>query len=337
MAHKLVHSGGGSIAPKDLKGPLIGTGHDKRFLLIFLFSFLAHLALMAWLGSMDIKQQEVTIEKIPERLVKVIMDKPKPEVRQQAAAAEQSAAEEKQEVPDEGTEEYKQYTKKKARQNIARRARTTQKKIQSSQLMQLLVGKGSSSRSTSFGAKDMLAGTRAKKFDLDNMLAGRGGLTTEEDIAKTSSRKGLASKDIKAGVSKGSGIKNLLSDEGPSINLKKIGSVSFKKPEFKGDVASTGNRSQSSITKTIREQQRRLRLVHNRWLKRFPDLSGKLTIRFTILPSGKVFDIVVLENTTNNKEFERDIVRRIKLWRFGPIDDKGDFKITLPLLFQVGA
>ena len=316
---------------KDLRGPLFGANGDKRFLIFFSISFLINLAIMIYLGTMEISEKEVTIEKIPERLVKILMDKKidkeKVEIKKEVV---------KEVAPKKDTPEYKTYAKKEARKNIAKRARKTQKKIQSSQLMKLLVGRGSNSRSSRYAAKDMLAGATAKRVNLDDLLSSSGGMTTDENIATANSRKSISSKDIDAGISSGNKLKDLLSSSGPAINLKKIGKVSFKKPQIVGDVAQTGNRSQKAIQKVIRQNQKRLETVHKRWLKKFPDLAGKVTVRFTILQTGKVFDIVVLENSTNNDGFSNDIVRRIKNWNFGPVE-KGELKVTLPFVFQVGA
>ena len=74
-------------------------------------------------------------------------------------------------------------------------------------------------------------------------------------------------------------------------------------------------------------------MSYEKYLKRNPNLAGKLTVRFTIAASGRVTSVQILENTTGNENLQRDIIRKIKMWRFEKITE-GDVTVTYPFVFQ---
>jgi len=57
--------------------------------------------------------------------------------------------------------------------------------------------------------------------------------------------------------------------------------------------------------------------IYNRALRRDPDLQGKLVLKITIAPSGKVTAIKIVSSELNNKSLETKLVRRIKMFNFG--------------------
>jgi TonB family protein len=57
-----------------------------------------------------------------------------------------------------------------------------------------------------------------------------------------------------------------------------------------------------------------------------------VTVRFTIAASGSVTMATVIENTTGNSEFEGEILRKIRMWRFDPIPE-GDVTVSYPFVF----
>ena len=56
-------------------------------------------------------------------------------------------------------------------------------------------------------------------------------------------------------------------------------------------------------------------------------------MRFTILASGKVTNVQILENTTENSDLERDIIRKVKMWHFEEIAE-GKVTVTYPFVFR---
>ncbi len=72
--------------------------------------------------------------------------------------------------------------------------------------------------------------------------------------------------------------------------------------------------------------------IYTREQRQRPDMVGKLVVRLTILPSGKVKSAKLVSSELNNPEFEQKIIARILLMDFGP-KDVGDFTIDYPLIF----
>jgi TonB family protein len=76
-----------------------------------------------------------------------------------------------------------------------------------------------------------------------------------------------------------------------------------------------------------------IRMSYERFLKRSPDLAGKITIRFTIDAAGNVSRVEIVENTTGNKDLEDEINRKVAMWKFESIGE-GEVTVTYPFIFQ---
>lgn len=72
--------------------------------------------------------------------------------------------------------------------------------------------------------------------------------------------------------------------------------------------------------------------IYTREQRQRPDMVGKMVVRLTILPSGKVKSAKLISSELNNPEFEQKVIARILLMDFGP-KDVGDFTIDYPLVF----
>ena len=64
------------------------------------------------------------------------------------------------------------------------------------------------------------------------------------------------------------------------------------------------------------------------------DLAGKIVIKFTIGADGSVSDVIVISSDLNNRQLERDLIRRIKRIKFKPAS--GKITIEWPLIFSQG-
>ena len=92
-------------------------------------------------------------------------------------------------------------------------------------------------------------------------------------------------------------------------------------------------RSTPSILVTVRSRSPALRRVYSKFLMLCPGLSGKVTLRFAIAPSGEVLDVALISSTTHLPEFDREVVRQVLGWRFEPIRAAGKDIVTVPLDF----
>jgi TonB family protein len=93
-----------------------------------------------------------------------------------------------------------------------------------------------------------------------------------------------------------------------------------------------GSRSASEIMKVVRARTPGLRHVYNKFLKKKPGFSGKVTLRFTISPGGKIVKISVAGSSTGYGEFDNAIKSKVKRWKFKKIKS-GNTTVTIPFTF----
>lgn len=93
-----------------------------------------------------------------------------------------------------------------------------------------------------------------------------------------------------------------------------------------------GTRSKRSIMSVIRARMPGLRHVYNQHLKQKPGFEGKVTVRMTISPSGKIISISQVSSTTRFGTFDQAVLKRIKKWTFEKIQS-GNTTVTVPFTF----
>ncbi len=95
-------------------------------------------------------------------------------------------------------------------------------------------------------------------------------------------------------------------------------------------------RSKEDIELVFDINKGRLNALYNRALRRNPALEGKVVLKLTIAPSGKVTACEIVSSELDDPSLERKLVMRVKLFDFGPEEDVGDVTITYPLEFFPG-
>jgi TonB family protein len=101
------------------------------------------------------------------------------------------------------------------------------------------------------------------------------------------------------------------------------------------DYAQADNaRSSAAILAVIRSHAPGLRHAYNAFLKRMPGLKGKLSLAFSIAPSGEIVELSVASSTTGAPGFDAEIARLVKAWRFDPVKAIGNDHVTVPLTFS---
>jgi TonB family protein len=79
----------------------------------------------------------------------------------------------------------------------------------------------------------------------------------------------------------------------------------------------------------------KLKKVFESGLKRNHSLSGEIKIKLTVLSSGKVDKVYILNSSTNNAEFDEAIVNNITKWTFDKVDSSFPLiEIIVPLKFE---
>jgi TonB family protein len=101
------------------------------------------------------------------------------------------------------------------------------------------------------------------------------------------------------------------------------------------DYADEANaRSSASILAVIRSHGPGLRHAYNAFLKRLPGLKGKLSLSFSIAQGGDVVELSVASSTTGAPDFDAEIARLVKAWRFDPVRASGNDRVTVPFTFS---
>lgn len=81
-----------------------------------------------------------------------------------------------------------------------------------------------------------------------------------------------------------------------------------------------GSRTDEEIQLVFDRNKSALYAIYQRELRKDPTLKGKIVLKITIAPSGKVTAAVVESSDLNNPELEQKIAIRVKLFNFGAKD-----------------
>lgn len=87
------------------------------------------------------------------------------------------------------------------------------------------------------------------------------------------------------------------------------------------DAIKLGGRDPNLVAAVVFGHSAAIQYCYERELQRNPDLKGKISVRFTILPDGNVSNPAIISSTLENERVERCILSRISRWDdFGAID-----------------
>jgi TonB family protein len=320
---------------------------DTRFVLIALLSVGLHVVTLFGFRTVRLAVVKTqSIEDIPERFAKLIVNKPipkvdkkKPEVLQKTqanqeatvAARETPSADQAAAGPSAAP-----MTKERA---VARKAVNAQvarveQKIRTVGVLGMLTGVGTTARGPAVVDVLGAVGGRKEKFqDLDKALADVSGLQQTQNV-EVLQKKLVKSKDVE--VSHKENIDDLIAGikTAKTTELAKKGDIVISRPQsIEGAASSNAKRDIAAINEIVSTHKVSIRMSYERYLKRAPDLAGKITIRFTIDPAGNVSRVEIVENTTGNKDLEDEIVRKVGMWKFETINE-GDVTVTYPFIFQ---
>ena len=128
------------------------------------------------------------------------------------------------------------------------------------------------------------------------------------------------------------GLGVLLGGGGGGIATRAKGNI--KTPSARDiDMGSGGSRSVADIMKVVRQRTPGLRHIYNKYLKKQPGFSGKVTLRFTIAPGGDIISISVASSSTGFAEFDNAVKNTVKRWTFSKVKS-GNTTVTIPFTFS---
>ena len=128
------------------------------------------------------------------------------------------------------------------------------------------------------------------------------------------------------------GLGVLLGGGGGGIATRAKGNI--KTPSARDiDMGSGGSRSVADIMKVVRQRTPGLRHIYNKYLKKQPGFSGKVTLRFTIASGGDIISISVASSSTGFAEFDKAVKNTVKHWTFSKVKS-GNTTVTIPFTFS---
>jgi len=99
------------------------------------------------------------------------------------------------------------------------------------------------------------------------------------------------------------------------------------------DDGGTGVFDPAVVTAAVRRRMGAMRACYEHALGPNPDLSGKVTVRFTIHEAGNVSGVTAVENTTGSRSLARCVMRSFGTLRFNPGPEGGDVSFRYPMVF----
>ena len=124
------------------------------------------------------------------------------------------------------------------------------------------------------------------------------------------------------------------SPDDPHTRIKYKGTI--KLPfisDFDFKYEKKASRSASDIVKIIRQRKSGLHFTYYKHLRKNPGIKGKITLKFTIAPKGEISDISIVSSTTQNRNFDAEILEKVSHWRFNSTE-YGKTTVTMPLIFS---
>ncbi len=308
---------------------------DRNFVLIFLGCFLVFFTLF-FIGTLTVEpQKEMTVDQIAaiqERYAKLVLNKEIPKKEKKAEAAERVTAQEevKKEEVEKKEESVAEKVERKEATKVdrAKKRESMKKQIENVGLFAELTAAGG------FGS----GGSRAAVKDL---ISDADGAASLSDLS-LSSKSFVQKKETQLGLRERRGEKaaggtieesQLAAAKGGEFASGGSVAVSSSAVEnIQGDGAADANRDGKALQVVLRKYTPRLQQVYERYLKRNPDLAGKIIFKFTIESDGSVTGISIISSELNNPTLEDELLKRISRIRFQPAS--GRITIEWPIVFS---
>ena len=100
-----------------------------------------------------------------------------------------------------------------------------------------------------------------------------------------------------------------------------------------GDVKVKGPRSAADVMKVVEHRTPALRNIYNKYREKNPAFEGRVVLKFTIGPDGKVVSMSIKSSTSNNAKFDEEIKKKVSEWNFGAAG-AGNTTVTIPFVFS---
>ena len=95
----------------------------------------------------------------------------------------------------------------------------------------------------------------------------------------------------------------------------------------------SGGRTKNAMMHIVNVRTPGLRYIYNKYLKANPGLAGKVVLRLTIAPSGKIVRSRVVRSTTGDSAFDEDVARKVESSFVFDEGGTGNATLTVPFVF----
>jgi TonB family protein len=315
--------------PASVRGSFF-TGMDWFFTSIATVSFLGHLIFVLYLRSVDWPRKP-DIEEIPDRFVQMVArarppEKPKEEGKKDETKKEDENKPKRVAASTSANRAPKKEisAEEKARIDAERRARLAEQ-VRNTGILKLLGAKadGSGSIADVLGKGDV-------DRDQEKAFQGVGGLAVATgDASLRGVKTGTGGSGKVANISGLRGAGSIArGDTGGGATEKKVrGVVRSEAPAVDGEL------DPSLVSKEVRTRIGAIKACYERALKRNPNLSGKVKIRWTITQAGTVSGVEIDEDSMGDSEVTSCIKSLVSRWRF-PAPSGGSVEVVYPFVFQ---
>ena len=304
------------------------TGLDWAFTLVAGVSFLAHLVLVLYLRNVDWPRKP-DIEEIPDRFVQRVVKAKPPEPPKQQAKTDDKSEEKKVEKTVASASAAKKAPVKeisaeeKARIDAERRARLAEQ-VRNTGILKLLGAKadGSGSIADVLGKGDV-------DRDQEKAFQGVGGLTvatSDAALRGVKSGTGGSGKVADIGSLRGAGTIASGSTGAGATEKRVSGVVKSEAPAVDGEL------DPALVSKEVRARIGAVKACYERALKRNPNLSGKVKVRWTITAAGTVSGVDIADDSMGDSEVSSCIKQLVARWRF-PAPSGGSVEVEFPFVF----
>jgi len=296
---------------------------DRLFVTVLSISLAVNVAGYVALANTPVRE-DVTLEEIPDRFAKLLIPERRPEPPRKVEERKPEPAAEAPRV-----EEARKPEPKKAEaepgtaEDKAARAAEVRKAVQSKGILRVL---GALGPGTATGAVADVFGSGKGFGDVASALSGAGGVAIATDPSAGGARKG-------GGAGGAATIGDLATSGGGKVALgaKSEARVSGRVAAEDAEVDSP-DIDQGKLGAFVRARINSIKTCYENALKRDPSLKGKIRIRFTILETGGLADIVVLENTMGSADVAACIASFMRSWRT-PFHPPGTVSVEYPFVF----
>ena len=315
------------VLPQEAKGNHFKS-MDRLFVSLLLLSFLLHGGAYVALANTELPP-DVTLEEIPDRYAKVLIPDRQPAApvvkeEPKAEAPGEPKAEEKRADKGERKGEKAAETPEQAAARKAARAAAVAKAVSSKGMLKVL---GALGPGTGTGAVADVFGAGGGMSDVATALSGAGGVAVATDpAAGGGGRKG-------GGQGGAASIGDLATSGGGAVGygakseVKVSGTVAAEVAEI-----DSADIDQQKLAAFVRARFGLIKACYENALKRNPSLKGKISIRFTILETGGLSDILAAGNSLGAPEVASCIINTMRTWRtqFRP---SGPVTVEYPFVF----